>query len=261
MLLTRAPGLDFLTAPDAGSTLVLFAPGGDEESQRAPARFDVAAARMWPWAVAARRELHGLQVPATLAVLRYRVTGWNGPNMDAATDLAAALDDVGPGHSRVLLVGHSMGGRAIVAAGNHPEVAGVLGFAPWLPGDEPLIDLAGRTVVFAHGTLDRWTDPRTTKAYAQALREQGIGVATIGIDGDGHTLLRRWADTNDLVARFVRRAVGAPESYLDEVISTDPDRPIDYLPRWRHGRLGMAGGVVDSVRSRLRLPIRDHHDL
>src|SRR5882757_7830603 len=146
----REPGIDLLAAPAAATDLVLLAHGGEVDSFKDPHDWRPALLRMWPFATTVRAAAPG----AAVGLVRYRYRGWNGSAASPAVDLRAVLDGLPSGIRRVVLIGHSMGGRAVVAAGNHPLVCGVLGLAPWLPSGEPHVPLRG-LVVFAHGTLDR----------------------------------------------------------------------------------------------------------
>src|SRR3712207_3932664 len=61
-------------------------------------------------------------------LVRYRVAGWNGPAADAYADVRWSLDRIRAEHGPeipVVLVGHSMGGRAVLRAGGDPQVGSV----------------------------------------------------------------------------------------------------------------------------------------
>ena len=136
-----------LRHPVGATDLVLLAHGGSEHSSADPHLWSGAILRMWPFAQAVRSA-----VPeAAIGLMRYRYRGWNGAAADPAVDLRAVLDGLPPLIRRVVLIGHSMGGRAVVAAGDHPRVAGVLALAPWLPDGEPLTVRLG---------IERRTNPR-----------------------------------------------------------------------------------------------------
>jgi dienelactone hydrolase len=236
----REPGIDLLAAPAGATELVLLAHGGEVDSFKDPHARRPAILRMWPFATTAR----AAAPRAAVGLVRYRYRGWNGAAASPAADLRTVLDGL-PSHiRRVILIGHSMGGRAVVAAGNHPLVSGVLALAPWLPPDEPLVPLRG-LVVFAHGTLDRITDPRQTAAYARRLRASGIPVAMLTVEGEKHAMLRRTEDWNTLVHRFVAAVLTSAEC---EALSTDSSRS-DPLPIWnRPGSL--ASGVASIAKAR-----------
>jgi predicted esterase len=259
------PGIDLLAAPPTAADLVLLAHGGEVDSLADPHSWRAPILRMWPFAAAIR----DAAPDAAVGLMRYRYRGWNGADAHPAADLRAVLNGLPERIKRVVLIGHSLGGRAVVAAGNHPKVVGVLGLAPWLPPDEPITlrghghtaadDSGGSavTVVLAHGTDDRITDPRLTAAYARRLRATGLAVGLVGVEGDKHAMLRRYADWSELVRRFTLHALGEPvDSVGCPVLSTEPDRT-DLLPRWNRPD-GYAAGVRDIVTARLQLQVLDH---
>ncbi|GAA1608383.1 hypothetical protein GCM10009789_73540 [Kribbella sancticallisti] len=239
------PGIDLVAAPRGASDLVLLAHGGGVDSLAAAGAWRAPILRMWPFAVAAR----SAAPDAAVGLMRYRYRGWNGPEAHPARDLETVLDGLPSSIRRVFLIGHSMGGRAVVAAGNHPLVAGVLGLAPWLPAGEPLVALRG-PVVFAHGTLDRITSPALTAAYTHRLRAAGIPVALVTVDAEKHAMLHRPADWNDLVRRFVTLALGNPVDFPTPTTAnkTEP------LPLWNPTG-GPSAGVRDIATARLRLRV------
>jgi dienelactone hydrolase len=193
----RTPGVDLVRHPAGATDLVLLAHGGQEHSQADPNLWRPALLRMWPFAAVAT----SAAPDAAVGFLRYRFRGWNDGG-DAAVDLRTVLDGLPPVISRVFLIGHSMGGRAVVAVGDHPRVAGVLALAPWLPVDEPLVAVRA-PITFVHGTDDTITDPAGTTAYAARLRAAGAAVTTYSLAGEGHAMLRRPKDWDRLVADFV----------------------------------------------------------
>jgi dienelactone hydrolase len=205
------PGVDLVRHPAGATDLVLLAHGGMENSQAVPHTWQPPILRMWPFAWAARTAVPD----AAIGMMRYRYRGWNGAAADPVADLRAVLDDLPPMIRRVVLIGHSMGGRAVVAAGDHPRAAGVLALAPWLPPGEPLTSVRP-PVTFAHGTEDRITDPRATAAYANRLRAAGTPVRVLTIAGETHAMLRRHTDWNTLVADFTATALGAPTAKPDD---------------------------------------------
>lgn len=196
------PGIDLLAAPPSAVDLVLLAHGGEVKSLEDAHDWRGAILRMWPFAAAVR----DVVPEAAVGLLRYRYRGWNGKAAHPAADLRTVLDELPDRIQRIVLIGHSMGGRAVLAAGNHPKVVGILGLAPWLPPGEPIAVDAElpRTIVLAHGSEDRITDPRLTAAYARRLRAAGLPVGLLTVENETHAMLRRYADWNDLVRRFTQ---------------------------------------------------------
>ena len=234
----RRPGVDLVRNPAGATDLVLLAHGGQEHSDADPHVWRPALLRMWPFALAAR----SAAPDAAVGLMRYRFRGWNDGG-DPAADLRAVLDELPPVVSRVFLIGHSMGGRAVVAVGDHPRVAGVLALAPWLPAGEPLVALRS-PVTFVHGADDTITDPAGTAAYAARLRAAGVTVTTYSLGDESHAMLRRARDWDRLVAEFVRSArTGAGAGGGSE-----------YLPGTRSRALSAVGSIAIA---RLRLPVRE----
>jgi pimeloyl-ACP methyl ester carboxylesterase len=232
------PRIDLLRSPADATELVLLAHGGQETSVVPTKDWGAPILRMWPFASVAI----SASPTAAVGLMRYRNQGWNGAKADAATDLRAVLDNLPPRITRVLLIGHSMGGRAVVAVSNHPLVGGTLALAPWLPGGEPLVKPQG-PVVLAHGTADRITSPALTAAYAKRLRGDGVPVALLSVEGSDHTMLSRNADWNALVRGFVTGTL------TSGTLTTEPGH-VDELPR--SGRAeGPAHGVLAIAKARL----------
>ena len=131
------------------------------------------------------------------ALVRYRVAGWNGEAADAFTDVRWAIDRLREEHGTdvpIVLVGHSMGGRAALRAGGEPSVTAVCALAPWTPPGEPVMHLRDQTVVILHGRADRWVPARLSADFAVRARRTGARVARFTTDG-GHSMLRhghRW---------------------------------------------------------------------
>jgi dienelactone hydrolase len=143
-------------------------------------------------------------------MVHYRYRGWNAPDMDATQDALWALDEVARRHpgAAVVMVGHSMGGRAALHAAGHEAVRAVCALAPWLDGTDPVKQLAGRTVLIAHGDRERMTDPGESYAYAVRAKRVTDRVCRFDVHGDGHAMLRRARDWHSLVCRFVLGETG-----------------------------------------------------
>jgi pimeloyl-ACP methyl ester carboxylesterase len=136
---------------------------------------------------------------AAVWLLRYRHRGWNG-GAGPVADARWALDRVRAelGALPVVLLGHSMGARTSVHVADDPQVRGVVALAPWFPGGEPVAPLAGRRLVAAHGSRDRITSARATRAYVERARHAGADASFVDMGQVGHYLLRRVGAWNHL---------------------------------------------------------------
>ncbi|MEU4241795.1 hypothetical protein [Actinoplanes sp. NPDC026619] len=175
---------------------------GGQVTSTARARRGLAWARMLPFARGVARATRGDAVAVWL--LRYRVRGWNGPAEDPLPDVRWALDEARRRHpgAAIVLVGHSLGGRAALRFAAEPGVAGICALAPWLERDDPLVH--GRApVLIAHGDRDRVTDPAASAAYAAR-----IGATFVPVAGDMHAMLRRPLFWQRLVTGFARQCIG-----------------------------------------------------
>jgi len=130
-------------------------------------------------------------------LLRYRVAGWNGAAADAYNDVRWAIEQLRADHGPevpIVLVGHSMGGRAALRAGGDPQVAAICALAPWTPPGEPVEHLRDTTVAILHGTGDRWVPAKLSADFAARARAAGVPVARFVTSG-GHSMVRgalRW---------------------------------------------------------------------
>ncbi|MFD7315759.1 alpha/beta fold hydrolase [Streptomyces sp. NPDC059883] len=198
--------LDRTAARPRAAVLVLH--GGREEGVAPPARLSLPGARMWPFTRAVLRATDGYDV--VVGRVRYRCRGWNGSRADAARDTRRALDELEPlvGPVPVVLVGHSMGGRAALAAAGHELVTGVVGLAPWCPPDEPVAQLAGTRTVLLHGDRDRVTDPRGSVELAARARTAGAEACAVLLPGGDHAMLRRARVWHTLATHSVTALLG-----------------------------------------------------
>jgi predicted esterase len=244
------PWVDLIAAHGSATDLVLVAHGGQEHSMDDPHDWRTPLLRMWPFADIARRTAPD----AAVGLMRYRYRGWNGSQAHAAADLRAVLDRLPGRITRVALIGHSMGGRAVTRIGDHERVRAVLALAPWLPEDDLLVPLPERVVVLAHGAEDRLTDPRRTVRYATDLRAAGGSVASLSAAGEAHALLRRFGDWNELVRRFVGQSLGSTADGLTDLLDSDPSRPPDPLPHWTRSRPN-AQAIASIAAARFRRPV------
>jgi dienelactone hydrolase len=195
------------------SAAVLLAHGGRSESTAPVTSYQPAVLRMIPLAGAIRRALPHDAAGSATVVTRplYRVRGWNGELASPVADLNQALDQLGEqfGPIPVVLIGHSMGGRAVMRVAGHPRVIAAAGLAPWLPPGEPVQQLTGRRVLLAHATTDRITRPADTWAFA-ARAAAVTTVATIEVRNSEHAMLRRAPVWHRIATEFVRLALDLP---------------------------------------------------
>ncbi|MFD3558131.1 hypothetical protein ACFWVU_00415 [Streptomyces sp. NPDC058686] len=93
----------------------------------------------------------------------------------------------------------------------HPQVLGVLALAPWLPPDEPAMQLSAKQAVVVHGERDRVTSPRASAGYIERARAAGTCAGIILVRNGDHAMLRR--------SSFWHRTVAT--------VVTDPPRPYE----------------------------------
>lgn len=158
-------------------------------------------------------------------LLRYGRRGWNaglGPEPSPVPDARWALDQIAEQHPGVpvVLLGHSMGGRTAVHVADHHSVVGLVGLAPWLQPSDPVDRLVGRHLVAGHGSRDRITSARATRAYVDRARGYAASAAFVDVGRLGHYMLARpqvWnqfalSSTLDLFARTNFETVRSPEA-------------------------------------------------
>ncbi len=114
--------------------------------------------------------------------LRFRYRGWNARARAARTlpvaDVRWAVQQLREQHGEVpiVLVGHSMGGRAALRAADEPGVVGLVGLAPWVTPQEPSKQVIGRRLLVVHGTRDRMTSAKNSKALVDAVRQERLPI-------------------------------------------------------------------------------------
>ncbi|MFD9691717.1 alpha/beta hydrolase [Kitasatospora sp. NPDC059146] len=189
--------------PHAG---VLLLPGGRADGLAPPRRVNLPALRMVLFARALRRALPR----AVVASVRYRHRGWNGSRADPVTDARSALvelEGLAPG-APLLLVGHSMGARAALAAAGRPSVAGVVALAPWCPPGDPVGQLNGRRVLVLHDGADRVTSAALAWEFARRAAAAGAVVEAVPMARGGHTMVRGARAWHRLTAAFAAAVLG-----------------------------------------------------
>lgn len=199
--------------PPHGPTraVALLLHGGKENSFERTDRMQPAVLRMLPFARALHRQgaRHGVAVWS----VKYRVRGWNAPERSPVQDARWALEEIRRQHGDVpvVLVGHSMGGRAAVHVLDDANVVAMVALAPWLP-DEPVDVARDRDVLVAHATVDTTTSPQLSLAWADRARAVARSVAYVGVRRSGHSLLRRHRLWTGLTVGFCLRRLGLDPS-------------------------------------------------
>ncbi|MEU3462894.1 alpha/beta family hydrolase [Streptomyces sp. NPDC006733] len=195
------------------SAAVLILHGGRETGLGPPPRGlrNLPAVRMRPFArslARATRDTDG--GPVLLRSPAYTHRGWNGTREDPLHDVVRALDALKAeaGDIPVVLLGHSMGGRAALRAAGHPLVTGVVGLAPWCPAGDPVAQLADRDVVLIHGTRDRTTSPRASRELTAQARRAGARTCHVTLRDSDHAMLRRAPSWHRLATAAVTGLLG-----------------------------------------------------
>lgn len=200
------------TGPETSAvTIVLH--GGQKHSRRSPHRVRGTYLRMLPFVTGLRDA--GREHDLAVWLLRYRYRGWNAPAKDPVKDAEWAIERAQQRHPGVpiVLVGHSMGGRAALRVAGHPAVTAVCALAPWVEDGEPFEHLAGRSVLIAHGNRDRITDPSQSYRFAVEAKSVTEQACRFDVRGEGHGMLRRASEWHNLTTRFVLGALKlAPEA-------------------------------------------------
>jgi dienelactone hydrolase len=155
------------------------------------------------------RDLAALGDDLAVARLRYRIRGWNATGDDVLADVAFALAqlDARYGGVPIVLVGHSMGGRAALRSAGHASVRGAVALAPWLPGAEPVEQLTGRDLVVLHGTRDMTTSPRASARFVARAAPIARRAVCLHVPWSGHAMLLRASTWQRLTAAFVAAIV------------------------------------------------------
>jgi dienelactone hydrolase len=185
-----------LWAPQVGQprAVVLVLHGGRSRSRQPVRAWQVAVLRMVPFAGAVAASGKGRIAVATL---RYAVRGWNGAEQSPLADARLALDQIEAKYPGVPvgLLGHSMGGRVALHLADDQRVSAIVALAPWVEAQDRPRAHPGLHVLFMHGSLDRMTSPRASRAMAAAMTKLGADVSYESVKGDSHAMLRqasRW---------------------------------------------------------------------
>ena len=208
------------TDPARVRSIVLVLHGGQARSAATVRRTQFSYLRMVPFARFLHRRGGGRGM--SVRILRYRYRGWNEPELHPVQDARWALTQLWDQHrdASIVLLGHSMGGRAALRVADHPAVTAVCALAPWTLDDEPVRQLAGRSVLIAHGDREHMTDPRLSYRFAVRAKQVTSRVCRFNVLGDGHAMLRRARDWSELVARFVEAELGLrkPDPLIEDAM-------------------------------------------
>ncbi|KJY40356.1 alpha/beta hydrolase [Streptomyces sp. A1547] len=177
--------------PRDPAAAVLLLHGGRPMGLEAPPRPNLPGLRMLPFARAIAEA--GPAQDVVVAEVRYAHRGWNGHRADPVHDVWQALRELrcGVGALPVVLVGHSMGGRAALRAAADPLVRAVVGLAPWCPPGEPVLHLGDTAVVLLHDAADRVTDAQASWDYVRRARARGARAGGIVMPHGRHAMLRQ----------------------------------------------------------------------
>jgi pimeloyl-ACP methyl ester carboxylesterase len=206
------PFVDLPVAPETPRAAVLVLHGGKAKSRDPVDAHQLTVRRMEPFV----RHLARLGDDVAVGRLRYRYRGWNEPEAHPVADVEFALAAIEAryGPTPVVLVGHSMGGRAALRAAGHPSVRGIVALAPWLPGDEPVEQLVGRDLAVLHGTRDTTTSPGASARFVERATPLARRVACVRVPWSGHGMLLRADLWHHLTAEFVD-AIVRDEPFAD----------------------------------------------
>jgi dienelactone hydrolase len=199
-----APRLLWPMEVDQPGAVVLMLHGGRSRSTRRVRPWQGAVLRMRPFAGAVAAAGGGA---IAVASIRYAVRGWNAELASPLADTRLAIEQISAKHPGVPigLLGHSMGGRVALHLADDERVGAIAALAPWVePGDRARSH-RGLHVLFMHGTLDRMTSPRASRAMADAMADLGADVTYDTVRGESHTMLRRAGRWHRESASFLAR--------------------------------------------------------
>ncbi|GAA2088198.1 alpha/beta hydrolase [Kitasatospora saccharophila] len=201
-------------------SVLLVLHGGRAESLARQPRLGLARLRMRAFGAAVRRL--AADPSLTVVEVKYRYRGWNGGHAHPAADARRALREIAsraPG-AKVVLLGHSMGGRAALAVAGHPQVLGAVLLAPWCQPADPVEHLRGRRLAVLHDPSDRVTSAEGSRAFAARARRAGADVRFVAMPRGGHAMISGAGAWQRLAARSVT-AILAGEPLPD----LPPDAP------------------------------------
>ena len=188
------------TPAHARGVVVVIHGGGARGQRRAVSPTQLSVLRMVTFARAIAKAGRGRWAVYRL-LNTYR--GWDGSHTPIQ-DVAWAMAEIAKEHPELpaCLVGHSLGARAALLAGDHPAVAGIVALNAWVyPSDD--VDLAGRQVLFVHGDQDRVADAGRALAVARSA-SRAATVRFEVIRGGNHSMLRSAGEFREATTGFLR---------------------------------------------------------
>lgn len=190
----RAARLLWPTDVEQPRAVVLVLHGGKSRSNRPVRPWQGAVVRMAPFARAVAEVGEGA---IAVASIRYAVRGWNGDKASPLADTRLAIEQIAAKYPGVPigLLGHSMGGRVALHLADDERIPAIVALAPWVEAKDRARWHRGLHVLFMHGTLDRMTSPRASRALATAMGALGADVTYDAVKGESHAMLRqasRW---------------------------------------------------------------------
>lgn len=173
----------------------------------------------------AKRIVHADRKRLAVYRLLNSTRGWDTSHTPV-DDVHWAIDQMHEGLTDRLpvgLVGHSLGGRAAILAGDRPEVRSVVALNPWIYPHDGQVDLSGRRVLIVHGTDDRIAPP-SNSAAAAGLLSRTAEVSYVRVERGKHAMLRRHRDFDKLAADFTAATLlegSHPSRLVDRVLASD----------------------------------------
>jgi len=222
------PAVTVLPPATEVAAVALVLPGGKARSRDPMSPRQLTGLRMRPFASALRD--HGAPHGVAVWSVRYRVRGWNGSAADPVSDAGWALDEVRRRHGDlpVVVVGHSMGGRAAIHVAGDVAVRGVVALAPWIEPGDPVNQLRGRSLLVAHGSKDVITSAASSRRFAELAAGVTEPVAGVRVRGDLHAMLLRWRTWHRLATGWTLATLGLAPMPADLARAVDLGRAGDF---------------------------------
>ena len=88
-------------------------------------------------------------------------------------------------------------------ASGDDRVAALVALAPWVERSDVATGHPGLRALVMHGTRDRITSPRNSRAMAEAMSALGVDVTWRAMEGETHSMLRQAARWHRESAQFL----------------------------------------------------------